>query len=66
MQDMKRSGGYWSTSRMILECAMCMIPENEKLLASDPYASACPSGAKHRNFVCIVTVVSQCGHYYNV
>jgi hypothetical protein len=48
---MKRSGGYWSTSRMLLECAMCMIPENEKLLAEDPYASNCPAGA-HPHVCC--------------
>ena len=45
MQDMNRDPGYWSTSRMLLECALCMIPQNEKLLAADPYASACPAGA---------------------
>jgi hypothetical protein len=51
VQDMKRSPGYWSTARMILECAMCMIPENEKLLAQDPYASTCPAGA-HLHVCC--------------
>ena len=45
MQDMHRDPGYWSTSRMLLECAICMIPKHEKLLKADPYASTCPSGA---------------------
>lgn len=53
LQDMNRNGGYWSTSRMLLECAMCMIPQNEKLLAADPYASACPSGAQNHQVLCI-------------
>lgn len=45
MQDMHRDGGYLSCSRMVLECALCMIPGNERLLEHDPYASTCPSGA---------------------
>jgi hypothetical protein len=30
---------------MVLECALCMLPEKEKLLSEDPYAGYCPSGA---------------------
>jgi hypothetical protein len=49
MQDMHRDGGYLSCSRMVLECALCMIPQNENALAQDPYASTCPSGAPCAN-----------------
>lgn len=42
--DMHRDPTYWSTTRMVLECALCMIPQNKELLAQDPYASICPAG----------------------
>lgn len=44
VQDENRDGGYLSTARMILECGLCMIPDNEPLLKEDPYASKCPAG----------------------
>jgi short subunit dehydrogenase-like uncharacterized protein len=43
MQDPHRDGGYLSTSRMILECALCLALQPEDL-AADPYASKNPGG----------------------
>jgi short subunit dehydrogenase-like uncharacterized protein len=52
MQDMHRDGGYGSTSRMILEIALCLALQGEEL-AKDPYASKNPGG--------ILTPASACG-----
>ena len=44
LQDRNRDPGYWSTTRMLLECALCMTAANQKLLEQDPYAGGCPGG----------------------
>lgn len=43
IQDPNRDGGYLATSRMLLECALC-IAYQEDDLAADPYASRNPGG----------------------
>lgn len=43
LQDGHRDGGYLSTSRMILECALCMALQEDDVQA-DPYASQNPGG----------------------
>ena len=43
LQDGHRDGGYLSTSRMILECALCMALQESELQA-DSYASQNPGG----------------------
>lgn len=43
LQDRNRDPGYWSTSRMLLESALCMALQEEEL-ARDPYASKNPAG----------------------
>lgn len=43
LQDMHRDPGYLSTSRMVLESALCLALQQDALRA-DPYASKCPAG----------------------
>eukprot|EP00892_Ulva_mutabilis_P009618 jgi/Ulvmu1/7028/UM033_0087.1 len=43
IKDGHRDGGYLSTSRMLLECALCMALQEDDLQA-DPYASENPGG----------------------
>ena len=43
LQDPNRDGGYWSTSRMVLESALCLSLQ-ASALNTDPYASKHPSG----------------------
>ena len=52
MQEPKRDPGYWSTSRLILETALCLALDKEET-AKDKYASKCPNG--------VLTPATACG-----
>ena len=43
LQDPHRDPGYYSTSRMILECALCMALQGADV-RSDPWAGKNPGG----------------------